>query len=68
MLVAALRGLEGNMGNALDFTFFVNHRVHRRHLTVHFLAEFRLAEIKTAREFTHAEDVEAALDDRVLDR
>ena len=68
MFAATLRAFEGDVGDALDLALLVNHRVHRGHLTVHFLAELWLTKIEAAREFANAEHIEAAFDQVVLHR
>ena len=53
-------GLEGHAGDAADFRFPINHRIHREILAALALDVFRFAEIQTTGQLAHAKDIEPA--------
>ena len=68
LLAALAGGLEGDLRNAADFAFPINHGIHREILAVLALDVFGFAKIKTAGEFPHAEHIEAAFDQARVQR
>ena len=64
---AQLGGLEGDVSDAFDFAAAVDHGVDGDGLAVFLMGALGFSEVEAAGEFTHAEDVEAALDERLFD-
>ena len=61
-------GLEGDVGDAFDLAFFINHRVDGDGFAVTNFGAFGLTEIKAAGEFAHAKHIETARNDVGPDR
>ena len=56
------------MGDALDLADAVDHRIDGDGLAILLMPSLWLAKVEAAGELAHAEDIEAALDERLLDR
>ena len=68
LLPALEGGFEGDLSNAADFAFPINHGIHCEIFAILALDVFRFAKIKTAGELPHTEHIEATLDQARVQR